>query len=433
MEDIESNSELTQRAILGAILENNNNYYSQMNNLYSELFTGVNRQVYDVLVGLLKNAYRATPYTVAKELNNIITPEKLITWVRKSIEIEDFETEILVLKENHMMRVYSDIAMCLSNKLANNIDVFEIKKYLIDQINAIDNITHEQDISFNSVLVELTKKLEKSTGEGIVGVDSGFDKINNLTGGWQRGDLIVIAGRPAMGKTAFVLSSIINSAERGVKAVLFNLEMSKEQLAMRAISNRGVQLSDMIQRRITDWNIFLKSRNLISDLDLKIYDKIFKYDSIVNRARALKQQGLIDVLIIDYLQLIIPVNKKNQNKENEISDMSRGFKLLAKELDIPIILLSQLNREVEKRGDKKPKLSDLRDSGAIEQDADIVGFLYRPEYYDIMQDDTGRDLTGKAYLLIEKHRNGALKDLEFLFKGNLTKFEEILDGEEKAF
>lgn len=268
--------------------------------------------------------------------------------------------------------------------------------------------------------------------EGISGLTSGFVGIDEMTSGWQRSDLIIIAARPAMGKTAFVVSMAKSmTMDHGIPVALFNLEMSAVQLVKRVLSNvceidgqkiKSGRLSDDEWLRLTSQLQRLESTPLyINDTpSLSVFE-------LRSKARRLVREYGVQMIIIDYLQLMNASGMNFGNREQEVSTISRSLKMLAKELKIPIIALSQLNRGVENRqGDansKRPQLSDLRESGAIEQDADIVCFIHRPEYYKITQDPaTGEDLRGVGEFIIAKHRNGPVGDVRLMFKSDFAKF-----------
>jgi replicative DNA helicase len=277
-------------------------------------------------------------------------------------------------------------------------------------------------------------ELARQNTSGVSGVPTGFHALDRVTGGWQRSDMIIVAARPGMGKTAFVLSMARNMAvEFQVPVALFSLEMSSLQLVQRLIASeteidaeklRKGTLEDhefhqLHQRisRIAEAPIFIDDTPALSVFELRA------------KCRRLKAQHGIQIIVIDYLQLMTAGgDSKIGNREQEISTISRSIKQIAKELDVPVIALSQLSRQVETRtGDKRPQLSDLRESGAIEQDADIVSFIYRPEYYGFLEDASGNSNAGKAEIIIAKHRNGALEDVPLRFIGRLAKFAN-LDG-----
>ncbi|NLZ73252.1 MAG: replicative DNA helicase, partial [Bacteroidales bacterium] len=281
---------------------------------------------------------------------------------------------------------------------------------------------------------DLLKKAASRT-DGLSGLESGFNQIDHITSGWQKSDLIIIAARPAMGKTAFVLSLARNIAVDYQKPVaLFSLEMSNVQLVNRLISNVCEIPGDKIksgQLAPYEWQQLDFKLNQLINAPLYVDDtpslSVFE---LRTKARRLVREHKVEIIIIDYLQLMNASGMSFNSRQEEVSTISRSLKGLAKELDIPIIALSQLNRGVESREGlegKRPQLSDLRESGAIEQDADIVCFIHRPEYYKIYEDGKGRDLRGLAEFIIAKHRNGATGNILLRFTGALTKFQNIDD------
>ena len=263
------------------------------------------------------------------------------------------------------------------------------------------------------------------------GIPSGFTKLDRETGGWQKSNLIILAARPGMGKTAFVLSMARNMAVEQQKAVaVFSLEMSAADLVMRLVSaETGIQNKKLREANLTDseWSQLIENITTLTDAPLIIDDTpgltIFELRA---KCRRLKQQYNIECVIIDYLQLMSGDRDSKGNREQEISTISRSLKNLAKDLNIPVIALSQLNRAVESRGvtSKRPQLSDLRESGAIEQDADMVMFIYRPEYYGI-DFENGDPAKGMADIIIAKHRNGALGDVRLRFIAEQAKFCDV--------
>lgn len=277
--------------------------------------------------------------------------------------------------------------------------------------------------------------------DGISGIPSGFHEIDEITAGWQRTDLIIIAARPAMGKTAFVLSMAKNMAvDMKIPSAVFSLEMSKIQLVNRLIVNvceiEGQKIKTGKLERY-EWEQLNERISYLYGAPLYIDDtaglSIFEFQT---KARRLVRDKNVQIIIIDYLQLMNANGARFGSREQEVSTISRALKGLAKELNIPIIALSQLNRSVESRGAnntqnpadaKRPQLSDLRESGAIEQDADMVCFIHRPEYYKITQDPNGNDLRGIAEIIIAKNRNGATKDIRLRFKGQYARFMNLDD------
>ena len=254
-----------------------------------------------------------------------------------------------------------------------------------------------------------------------------------MTSGWQRSDLVIIAGRPAMGKTSFALSIAKNIAvDQRIPTAFFSLEMNNVQLVNRLISNTcEIEGKKVMNGQLDDaeWNRLDKNIRKLEGAPLYIDDtpglSIFE---LRTKARRLVREKKVEIIMIDYLQLMNANGMKFGNRQEEVSTISRSLKSMAKELDIPILALSQLNRSVEQRDNtnkaegKRPQLSDLRESGAIEQDADMVLFVHRPEYYHIYHDDNGNDLHGMAQIIIAKHRKGAVGDVLLHFRGEYTRF-----------
>ncbi len=310
------------------------------------------------------------------------------------------------------------------------LDKAESRIYDISQRNLKKNTQSAEDL----VLAAKKKIEEISKKEGLSGIASGFGEIDRLTSGWQPSDLIIVAARPGMGKTAFTLSMARNiSVENNTPVAFFSLEMSAIQLITRLISSEtGLNSEKLRTGKLEkfEWELLNVKVTNLENAPLYIDDtpslSIFELRA---KARRLSSQFGIKLIVVDYLQLMtLGSSQKSGNREQEISTISRNLKALAKELDIPIIALSQLSRAVELRGGtKRPILSDLRESGAIEQDADIVSFLYRPEYYKIDEwDDEERSpALGQAEFIVAKHRNGGLSSIKLKFINSLGKFENL--------
>ncbi len=289
-----------------------------------------------------------------------------------------------------------------------------------------------------SLITKAIKEIEIASNKesGITGVASGFTELDRVTSGWQKSDLIIIAARPGMGKTAFVLSLARNAAVQFHRPVaFFSLEMSSVQLVNRLISSETEITSEKIRKgqlASHEWEQLNAKIKPLTDAPLYIDDtpalSIFELRA---KCRRLVAEKKVAMIIIDYLQLMVAgSDNKTGNREQEISTISRSLKAIAKELSVPIIALSQLSRAVETRGStKRPQLSDLRESGAIEQDADLVLFIYRPEYYGLNEDENAQPTQGLAEISVAKNRNGALRTVNLKFIGHLTKFTDM-DGYE---
>ena len=295
-----------------------------------------------------------------------------------------------------------------------------------------DSNIKKDTVEIAPIIEEAIKGIQSASErpDGINGVPSGFTALDAVTAGWQPSDLVIVAARPAMGKTAFVLSMARNMAVVHKQAVaIFSLEMSAVQLVTRLIAmETGLNSEKLKTGKLDkeDWQQLHARIKALVEAPILVDDtpalSIFELRA---KCRRLKQKHNIQVLIIDYLQLMTAGADMRGNREQEVSMISRQLKIIAKELNIPVIALSQLNRGVEARPDKKPMLSDLRESGSIEQDADMVMFIHRPEKYGIMEDNEGNSMKGIATIIIAKHRNGAVGEVNLRFRAELTLFEDL--------
>ncbi len=348
----------------------------------------------------------------------------------------EYHARIILQKyiQRELIRISTDV---INHSYEESSDVFD----LLDKATAsiyelVDANVRKQQDSISKLLAQAIEQIEDASQQtsGVTGVASGFTTVDRVTGGWQKSDLIVLAARPAMGKTALVLTLARNAAVDFAKpVVVFSLEMSSLQLVNRLISAEAELEQDKIRKGDLKDYEFVQLNERISKLSkapLFIDDtpalSIFELRA---KARRLKENHDIQMIVIDYLQLMTAGMESGRggNREQEISYISRSLKSLAKELNIPIIALSQLSRDVEKRatGTKRPQLSDLRESGAIEQDADMVIFIYRPEYYglDVFEDD--QPSRGMAELYIAKNRHGAIAQPRVRFIGQFAKFADV--------
>lgn len=300
----------------------------------------------------------------------------------------------------------------------NVLDFAEKKIFDISQERTNDDFK-----PINQVLMDTYDMIESiySNKSDVTGVTTGFKDLNKKINGLQRTDLILVAARPAMGKTAFALNLVQNAAIKGNASVaVFSLEMSKEQLAQRMIAAQSnVELKKMKTGTLNDadWPRIISAMAVMSDAKIFIDDTPgIKINELRSKCRKLKMEQGLDLVMIDYLQLM-ESDSKNESRQQEISKISRSLKILAKELDCPVVALSQLSRAPEQRADHRPVLSDLRESGAIEQDADIVMFLYRDEYYH--SDSKKKDL---AEIIIAKNRHGETGSVELVWMGSIQRF-----------
>ncbi len=319
------------------------------------------------------------------------------------------------------------------------IDVDELMQHAEGALFELSQKNMKKDYTqIDPVVDQAVKVIQKAAAntDGLTGVSSGYYGLDDKTSGWQESDLIIVAGRPAMGKTAFALSMAKNiAADNRIPIAFFSLEMSNVQLVNRLISNaceiEGKKILNG-QLRADEWDRLDKRVGTLLGAPLYVDDtpglSVFE---LRTKARRLVKEHGVKIIMIDYLQLMNANGMRFSSRQEEVSTISRSLKGLAKELNIPIIALSQLNRGVESREGlegKRPQLSDLRESGAIEQDADMVLFVHRPEYYHIYKDDNGNDLRGKAEIIIAKHRKGATGDVLLTFRGEYTRFENPEDN-----
>ncbi len=361
---------------------------------------------------------------------------QLTNRVASSANIE-FHARIISQKfiQRELIRISSEI---IKDAFEDTTDVLELLDSAEKNLFSFSesNIRRSSE-DMQSLVKEAIEQIEAAKiHEGhLSGVPSGYTELDRVTSGWQKSDLIIIASRPGMGKTALALSIARNVAIDFKRPVaIFSMEMAALQLVLRLISSETALPAEKLRKGTLEnyeWEqLNAKIGNLI-DAPIYIDDTpaltVFELRA---KCRRLKAQHNIQLIFIDYLQLMSSSGKSMSNRQEEISNISRSLKSLAKELNIPIIALSQLSRAVETRGgSKKPILSDLRESGAIEQDADLVIFIYRPEYYKIDEDEHGNPTQGMAEISIAKHRNGALKDIHLRFVPKFAKFIDLDVGE----
>lgn len=370
------------------------------------------------------------PFYVTDLTNRVNSAANIEHHARVILEMA-IKRELINISSGIQTKAFDDTADALELLDEAGSSIFEIS----------DRNVRKDYQGMKDLMRQALDELENKKGQkdGLTGVPSGFTRLDRVTSGWQKSDLIIIAARPAMGKTAFVMSALRNAAvDHGKPVAIFSLEMSSIQLVNRLISAEAELESEKIKtgkleeyewtqlfektRRISDAEIFIDDTPGLSILELRA------------KCRKLKQQHDIQMIIIDYLQLMSgDLSKKGGNREQEIASISRSLKNIAKELNVPVIALSQLSRAVETRGgDKRPMLSDLRESGSIEQDADMVLFLYRPEYYGLTQDADGSPTEGMGEIIIAKHRNGSLADVKLRFIGKYTKFMDFDDFSDQS-
>ncbi len=434
-----------EEAVLGAMLLEGNAINMVIEILTPETFyLPQHQKIYQAIMELFSRSQPVDMLTVTEALKKAGALEEvggayyissLTNKVASSAHIEHHARTISEkFIQRELIRISSET---IRNSYEDTTDVFELLDDCEQQLFSITEKNLNKSYSkMDSLIMQAIKEIEekKDSDTGLTGVPTGFTGLDRITSGWQKSDLMILAARPGMGKTAFVLSMARNAAVDYKKAVaVFSLEMSSLQLVTRLIaSETELSISKIRKGQLEshEWQQLYHKIKRLEEAPLFIDDtpaiNIFELRA---KCRRLKQHHNIELIIIDYLQLMSggsPDGKGSGNREQEISTISRALKRIAKELNVPVIALSQLNRSVETRGgDKRPQLSDLRESGAIEQDADMVMFIYRPEYYGITQSDDGQSLAGTAELIIAKHRNGSLENVRLRFIDQYARFEDL--------
>jgi len=415
-----------ERQVIGALILNPDNYVDVSELLQPNTFQEPEpKSIFEAFENLYLKESKISISVIEEHLKKSGTPININQVISDLNSGRAFVEHCQILKEKEVKREQQKFGTEILSK-ANDpkTDPFETNDLLMQEAERVVSMVDFGKKKNNAELLNtVTKKMElaQSTG-GMTGCLSGFTGLDRVYGGRQNSDLIIKAARPAMGKTSQALCEAKYMAfEDNRKVLFFSLEMSADQLMQRLVSvHTGLKLSDIRGGKLSkdQWAKYYREVDYLRNDNLMIVDDVYSLNGIKTRCRKMKMKGQLDAVYIDYLQLINHSVGKGRNKENEVSEISRALKMLAKSLDVPVICLSQLSRGVESRGDKKPMLSDLRDSGAIEQDADIVEFIYRPEYYE-----PDNSKPGQAFVLISKNRNGACGDIELYFDKECTRFE----------
>ena len=435
-----------EEAVLGAIMLEKNAFDTVIEILKPECFyVDAHQRIFNAMQGLANKSQPIDILTVAEELRSREELEmvggpyyvtKLTNTVVSSANV-DAHARIILQKfiQRELIRISGEI---IGDAYEDSTDVFDLLDDAENKLFQITNNHLRKDYnSIDTVLVNTIKRIEdlRQRNEDVTGVPSGFTGLDRITYGWQNTDLIILAARPAVGKTAFALNLARNAVMHATKptpVALFSLEMSAGQLVQRILSAESeIWLEKIARGKMEEHEmkqLYARGIQRLSQAPLFIDDtpalNIFELRA---KCRRLKNKHNIGMIIIDYLQLMSGTGDgRSSNREQEISNISRNLKGLAKELNVPIIALSQLSRAVEQRGAKEgsrvPQLSDLRESGAIEQDADMVMFLYRPEYYDLTTSAEGENIKGLTEVKIAKHRNGSLDTVKLKALLHIQKF-----------
>ena len=434
-----------EEAVLGAIMLEKEAIDFVMGILTPESFyKEAHQKIYRAIIALSQNLQPVDILTVTEELKKreeleeVGGPYYITQLTSKVATAAHIEYHARIIAQKHIQRELIRVASEIQTKAYDDsVDVNDLIDFSESELFKVTESNIKKESSkINTLIQEAIQQIEEASNreEGLSGVPSGFTKLDRVTSGWQKSDLVIIAARPSMGKTAFVLSMARNIAVEHQRPIgIFSLEMSSLQLVNRLIVSETELPSEKIRNgKLEPWEweqLEYKIKKLVNApiyIDDTPAISVFELRS---KCRRLKDLYNVEAIFLDYLQLMSGTGDNRGNREQEVSVISRSLKGIAKELNIPIIALSQLNRSVELRsGDKRPQLSDLRESGAIEQDADMVLFIHRPERYGIIDDGEGNSLLGMAEIILAKHRNGALADIQLKFRSELAKFEELEEG-----
>ena len=449
----------SEQTVLGSILLNNE-IFDEISDVKDDYFYNpVNKKIFKIINDLLSKGLLANPIT----LKNYFTNENELTEIGGAeylVKLTKFSTSKIQIK------YYADLLHDL--KIRRNL--IQISRETLDEtLNKNSEVNAEQIIEsaekklfdiaergrFNKSYVEFKDALLETIAmassaykneEGIVGVPTGLKDLDDRLGGLHKQDLLIIAGRPSMGKTALATNIAFNAAkklldkEKKSSIVFFSLEMSSEQLSTRILSEQSrIKSNDIRRGKINqdEFEKFIETSKNLENLPLFIDDTpAITISTLSNRARRIKRMHGLDLVVVDYIQLMKSGNYKNEGRVQEIGEITQGLKALAKELDVPVLALSQLSRAVEQRDDKKPQLADLRESGSIEQDADVVMFVYREEYYlEKLEPKVGTAehvewqekmslVHNLAELIIGKQRHGPTGIIRLEFESAFTKFKD---------
>ena len=436
-----------EKAVLGALMIDKEAYVAVCEILKLKSFYEPRHQkIYEAIERLSVNEKPIDVLTVTEQLakdgviEEVGGPAYVAELSSKVATSANIVFHANIIAEKYLSRQLVDYSSIIGTKALD--ETLDVKDVIMDAERILFEIAQtnmKKDYTSIKALVGISTKtmMKNSENKGDVsGISTGYTRLDYLTSGWQNSDLVVIAGRPAMGKTAFALSMAKNiAADQNIPMAFFSLEMSGEQLSNRLISNvceiegRKI-LSGQLDR--SEWDRFDKRINNLLEAPLYIDDTpgLSVFELKTKAHRLVRERG-VKLIMINYLQLMNANGMRFNSRQEEVAKISKSLKELAKDLNIPIIALSQLNRGVEGREGaegKRPLLSDLRESGAIEQDADMVMFVHRPEYYHIYQGANGEDYRGKAEIIIAKHRKGATDIALLNFRGEYTRFENPDDN-----
>ena len=448
-----------EQTVLGSVLISNE-IYDEIPDINEEsFFNPVNKKIYKIINDLMSKGLLANPITLKNffsnedELSDIGGSEYLVKLTKFSTSKLQIKYYANLLHDLKIRRSLIDISRETLDEALNKNSEINAEQIIESAEKKLFDIAergkfNKSYIEFKEALVETIAMASSAykNEEGIVGVPTGLRDLDNMLGGLHKSDLVIIAGRPSMGKTALATNIAFNAAKRILEkqkkssVTFFSLEMSSEQLSTRILSEQSRITSSNIRRgkiNQDEFEKFIETSKNLENLPLFIDDTpAITISTLSNRARRIKRLHGLDLIIVDYIQLMKSGNYRNEGRVQEVAEITQGLKAIAKELNVPVLALSQLSRAVEQRDDKKPQLSDLRESGSIEQDADVVGFVFREEYYlEKLEPRAGTAehvewqekmslIHGQAELIIGKQRHGPTGIVRLEFESAFTKFKD---------
>ena len=423
-----------ENMILGNIVQDSQKYYEHAQVFNPLMFEDINNlYIYKAFIKLIDNGVEPDIISLNKEIGNKKKlSQSLVSLVNQPLLMpSEFQTGMYQLYESSQRKLLASGVIDINNSLQNSESIDKIKDMVDSLQNKINNPNENKQQTLLSQLVDFTEDLaNKRSTEGISGITTGFGSLDDFTNGWQKTDLIIIGGASSMGKTSFAVTTAFNAALANKAIAVFSYEMSSLQLIQRMVSLDSGVHSHWIRKGALDDKEMKKINKSVAKIEnLPIIIDDCHQTSLSYLLSKIKQYAItnkVELVLVDYLQL---VSASGGSREQEVSKVARALKNIAKELNVAVIALSQLNRGVGMRHNSKPTMADLRESGEIEQAADIVALIYRPEYYGLHEDESGNPTTGLAKIIFAKGRNIGVGEINLKFIANLTKFEDYESSE----
>ncbi len=428
---MKDNRDYLEKVLLGKLMNDKKLYYDNHSLLSVDIFQNTkHKNLYKILDKSLQTMGQCDMSEFYKQSTDKYEAISLAQECNdKAYDPYIAERLILMLLEDNKMSELQNLMNSVNKKITEGEELFTIIDFADSALQKIGNVSNDKLTHISEQMPDMIKGIEDNIhNQGMTGIPSGFESIDKFTSGWQKQDLVIIGGASSMGKTSFALNLAVNACRHDVKCVIFSYEMSVNQMLMRMVSgDAGIDNKHMLKGIIykDEWGKIHNSVARFEKLNLYIDEcrnTSLKY--LLNRIRQYVITKKVDMVVVDYLQLI-SYNLNGRSREQEVSHVTRALKNLAKELNITVLALSQLSRNVSKRDGGRPTLADLRESGEIEQAADTVIFVYRPEYYNIKVDERGNSVEGLAEIIFAKGRNIGIGSKHLRFIDYLTKFENL--------